>query len=119
MVALMPRVFGRQKETTVKQHSLSAWKIFLLCLFVVALEGALTCAHAQYRVRAVGDNSANQLGRYPSGPYSIPVAVSNLTDIIAVSAGGNHSLALKADGTVWAWGDNSSRELGDGTTIPH
>lgn len=33
-----------------------------------------------------------------------------------VSAGGNHSLLLKSDGTVWASGGNSSGILGDGTT---
>ena len=33
-----------------------------------------------------------------------------------VAAGANHTLALKADGTVWAWGQNASRQLGDGTT---
>ena len=27
-----------------------------------------------------------------------------------------HSLGLRDDGTVWAWGDNGSGELGDGTT---
>ena len=32
-----------------------------------------------------------------------------------VSGGGGHSLALKYDGTVWAWGSNSYGQLGDGT----
>ncbi|HEY3441530.1 MAG TPA: BACON domain-containing carbohydrate-binding protein [Paludibaculum sp.] len=35
----------------------------------------------------------------------------------AVSAGFHHSLWLKPDGTVWAWGANSSGQLGDGTLI--
>jgi len=34
----------------------------------------------------------------------------------AAAAGGSHSLALKADQTVWAWGANSSGQIGDGTT---
>ncbi|MDC0712095.1 RCC1 repeat-containing protein [Stigmatella sp. ncwal1] len=38
--------------------------------------------------------------------------------ILAVSAGDNHSLALRSDGTVWAWGDNSSGQLGNGTKDP-
>jgi alpha-tubulin suppressor-like RCC1 family protein len=41
--------------------------------------------------------------------------VLGLQNIVAVAAGGNHSLALKADGTVWAWGDNLWGELGDGS----
>jgi hypothetical protein len=36
--------------------------------------------------------------------------------MIAVAAGYDHSLALRSDGTVWAWGDNSLGELGNGTT---
>jgi alpha-tubulin suppressor-like RCC1 family protein len=35
--------------------------------------------------------------------------------VIAVAAGHAHSLALKSDGTVWAWGANGLGELGDGT----
>src|SRR4051794_17706226 len=35
---------------------------------------------------------------------------------VMVAGGGGHSLALKADGTVWAWGANFAGQLGDGTT---
>ena len=41
-----------------------------------------------------------------------------LSDVIAITAGPNHSLALKSDGTVWAWGDNSWGELGTGNWDP-
>src|SRR5665213_1602411 len=36
--------------------------------------------------------------------------------VVSIAAGASHSLALKNDGTVWAWGDNGAGELGDGTT---
>ena len=35
-----------------------------------------------------------------------------------MSAGGRFSLAVGSDGNVYAWGDNSYGELGDGTTTP-
>src|SRR5208283_3264220 len=38
------------------------------------------------------------------------------TNWTAVAAGVMHSVALKSDGTLWAWGDNSYGELGDTTT---
>lgn len=34
-----------------------------------------------------------------------------------ISAGSNHSLFICADSTVMAWGSNSSRQLGNGTTV--
>lgn len=37
--------------------------------------------------------------------------------VVSLAAGDAHSLALKNDGTVWAWGSNASGQLGDGTTI--
>lgn len=39
--------------------------------------------------------------------------------ITKLSTGGNHSLALAADGTVWAMGDNSFGQLGTGDTTAH
>ena len=35
-----------------------------------------------------------------------------------LAAGGYYSLALKQDGTVWAWGSNTG-PFGDGTTGDH
>ena len=37
------------------------------------------------------------------------------SNIISISAGYNHSLAIKEDGSLWAWGLNNSGQLGDGT----
>lgn len=34
--------------------------------------------------------------------------------ITEIAAGADHSLALRSDGTVWAWGRNSYGEIGDG-----
>lgn len=48
-------------------------------------------------------------------PFPVPIA--DLTNVIAVSAGAYHSLALLKDGTVRAWGSNKFGELGDGTTV--
>jgi alpha-tubulin suppressor-like RCC1 family protein len=41
--------------------------------------------------------------------------VSGLSDVSAVSGGSGHTLALKPDGSVLAWGSNSTGALGDGT----
>ena len=46
-----------------------------------------------------------------------PVRVPNLADVVAISAGSSHSLALLKDGSVRAWGANSMGQIGDGTTI--
>jgi alpha-tubulin suppressor-like RCC1 family protein len=48
----------------------------------------------------------------------VPVQVEGLFDIVAVSSGGAHHLALGSDGRVWAWGDNFAGQLGDGAASP-
>ncbi len=74
-------------------------------------------------VAAWGDNFFGQLGNGVPLPYpddsrsTMPVEVSDLNgaEVKAIAGGDNHSLALKNDGTVWAWGLNQDGELGDGT----
>jgi len=40
------------------------------------------------------------------------------TNWVMVSAGDDHSLALKSDGRIWAWGANYRGQLGDGVSVP-
>ncbi|HKR03709.1 MAG TPA: T9SS type A sorting domain-containing protein [Bacteroidia bacterium] len=63
-----------------------------------------------------GNNSSGQLGNGTTGgSNNVPIQVTGLTGVIAIAGGGAHSLALKNDGTVWAWGFNSYGALGNGT----
>jgi alpha-tubulin suppressor-like RCC1 family protein/subtilisin family serine protease len=64
-----------------------------------------------------GDNGG-QLGDGTTVRRYSPVQVTGLNGITitAIAAGNSHSLGLSSDGTVWAWGNNSSGQLGDGTT---
>ena len=55
-------------------------------------------------------------GQTTTTPIKQPVRVSDLNGVISISSGLRHCLALKSDGTVWAWGDNEWGQLGDGTT---
>ena len=72
-------------------------------------------------VAAWGSNSFGGLGNGTPLPYgtdsATPVEVSNLdgAELKAIAGGGSFSLALKNDGTVWAWGMNQSGQLGDVT----
>jgi alpha-tubulin suppressor-like RCC1 family protein len=63
---------------------------------------------------AWGSNYYGQLGVDSSreGRYS-PVQIGNENNWVAVSAGSLHTMAIKSDGTLWAWGDNSHGQLGD------
>lgn len=68
-------------------------------------------------VWAWGSNWRGQLGNGKSGEGSnatTPIQVSGLSDITAIAGGLEHSLALRLDGTVWAWGYNKNGQLGNG-----
>jgi hypothetical protein len=64
-----------------------------------------------------GEGGNGQLGTAaPGNINSKPVQINGLSSIIAIAIGNVTSLALKSDGTVWAWGLNNRGQLGDGTT---
>ena len=65
-----------------------------------------------------GRNDFGQLGDGLSCGINCttPVLVSGLAGVVAITSGQRHSIALKDDGTVWAWGFNSNGQLGNGAT---
>jgi len=64
-----------------------------------------------------GDNSSGQLGHgtLGSGHVEHLSPFRLMDDVAAISAGSRHSMAIKTDNSLWAWGHNSYGQLGDGT----
>ena len=79
-------------------------------------------------VVAWGANDEGQLGNGARGangvmgispkPSVTPVRVTDLTDIVEIEAGSKHVVALRKDGTVWAWGRRDDGALGGGDARP-
>lgn len=80
-----------------------------------------------------GDNQYGQIGdgtvttyHYDNNNYWVakenndktkPVKI--MDNVVSVAAGTSHSLALKNDGSLWAWGDNQHGQIGDGTVTTY
>ena len=92
----------------------------------------VTCDIGAYELQnlqtlAWGNDPDGELGNgttttsgYPTpapvlGPGGAGTALSG---VVATAAGGQVSFALTSDGKVWAWGDNTYGELGNGTLVP-
>ena len=46
----------------------------------------------------------------------VPCSSSLAQGVTGVAAGANHTVAVKSDGTLWAWGANATGQLGDGSS---
>ncbi|MBX3607198.1 MAG: hypothetical protein KF788_18105 [Piscinibacter sp.] len=75
----------------------SAWGAFIVVL------------DENRRVWLWGNQALFGDGEPQPAPVQVPVGEG---DVIAVAAGGLHALALREDGSVWAWGRNGSGQLG-------
>ena len=101
--------------------ALRAFTLAALLLFALIVSGARGALAAPPSVAAWGLNSSGQLGDGTTDPKSVPVLVPSdgvlsgkiVTQLVG---GSNHTLALCSDGTVAAWGSNSSGQLGNNST---
>jgi alpha-tubulin suppressor-like RCC1 family protein len=69
-----------------------------------------------------GSNESGKLGQgtLPGGAsvMRVPARITASGPFVAIAAGAQHSLALHADGSVWAWGVNETGQLGTGSLSP-
>jgi hypothetical protein len=71
-------------------------------------------------VWAWGTNDFGQQGDGTNSDHHTPVQVStNVSGVIAIAAGGGHSLAVRSNAIVQDWGGNMDGQLGDGSTMDH
>ena len=95
-------------KTTFSESCIQAVSAGLYSSIVMKTDGSLW---------AWGDNNWGQLGDgTQSNTRNSPVKIGTATNWKTVLIGAEHTIAIKTDGTLWAWGKNYQGLLGDGTT---
>jgi hypothetical protein len=74
-----------------------------------------TLSEGVHTVRVESRDAAGNVG-LAEVSFIVDTMPPQQTAYSKVSAGTNHTLALKSDGTIWSWGYNVFGQLGDGTT---
>jgi len=103
-------------------HARPAFRLGLVLSLVLSLLLGLLVGVATPAQAADGDlfswgyNGYGQLGDGTDDKRNLPVSVTPdfPDEVVAVAGGNRHSLALLADGTVWAWGGDNYGQLGNG-----
>ena len=89
-----------------------------------AIAGGSSAAYAigsDGKLYAWGDNASGELGDGNQTNSSTPVVVSLPSGVTptAIAAGFYNGYAIGSDGRLYAWGDNSDGQLGDGGVSPN
>lgn len=66
----------------------------------------------------IAQNALLKLQAIQNSTTTSDVVTTQFTTAAQVSAGTSHTLSIRNDGTLWAWGDNAVGELGNGTLSP-
>src|SRR4029078_12169739 len=102
------------QPTPVQVQGLSGPVVALSCSIGYSL-----ALKADGTVWGWGGNGKGQLGDGTfTTPRLVPQRVGQAVGLSSnrqISAGWEHALALRSDGTVWAWGKNDYGQIGDGT----
>jgi len=89
----------------------------------------IACGYSRYAIFLASDGSLWSWGEESLGWPVLGLAntkiqnivslhrIGNETDWTSIAAGDSGCLAIKSDGTLWAWGENLHCQLGDGTKI--
>lgn len=81
----------------------------------VRADGSAHC-WGRNNVGQLGDGTKDNNGDGTADNETSPVPVAGGGAWLSVSAGTDYSCGVRADHTLWCWGTNASRQLGDGTT---
>ena len=85
-----------------------------------ALQGGAVWCWGSNASGQLGASAANTCGPSDDLPAAIPCSLFAIpaqlpVSVASVSAGGDHTCALTADGDAWCWGDNAHGQLGRDT----
>jgi alpha-tubulin suppressor-like RCC1 family protein len=97
--------------------ALRRWRLARLAscaALALGLAGTAVAGSPPAQARVTSLTSNRQVAMFWGANRITPFQETGLTEVIQVSAGGLHSLALRSDGTVWAWGNNFFGQLGNG-----